>query len=144
LFDSLAASGELERLPLADEAERILARSPRRRLVTDELLCRKETRERAAREFAEFEARRRPILVTADQMLAAAGVTGGQLGHYLGIITGLVNACRFNAAGTQGRSRAVEHVLAAARPGATRPELLAALAALIQQQWDAPAVPADA
>ncbi len=135
-FTRLKKRGELDRLPGPAEAERMMSRPGRRRIVTDEQLCRAEHNRRLLEELQQFQRRREPIVNGALALLAQAGVTGPAQGNYRAFINALVNIARATAPGSRERNRALAHLRQTATRPAHDPALLSRLEEFILQKWD--------
>jgi len=137
LYEELDQNGELDRLPDAEQAKRIMWRSPGRRIVTDLYLCRTEWAQERKRQLDEFERRAAPVIEAALRLLEQAGVTGHAQGNYRGFINGFLNLARQTRPGSAERQEKLEYHLGISTRPWQDPVLLRRLAALVFERWGA-------
>ncbi|MBN2538098.1 hypothetical protein JXB37_07480, partial [candidate division WOR-3 bacterium] len=137
LFAALEQAGDLDRLPLGEEVRRALARSPRRRVRTDDELCRRARVLEMAREQAARAAAREPVVIAARELLAAEGLSEAQAGNYSGFVLAFLGVAERWPPGSEERAeRVVRAVTLDCRPHHD-PELVRRLAELVFNGWDA-------
>lgn len=137
LFAAFEKSGDLDRLPLEEEARALLARSPRRRVRSDDELCRRARVLEMAREQAARQAARQPVVEAARRLLAAEGLSAAEAGNYAGFVLAFLGVAERAAPGSEERAeRVVRAVTDECRPHHD-PELVRRLAELVYRRWDA-------
>lgn len=136
LFEEMRESGELDRLPLLDEAKYLEQLGGRHRLLSDRALCRQDMFNQRRKEFEELMRRRGLVEQAALRLLEAVGITGNLIGNYRGAIIGLINACIATRANTPEREQSIRLQLSVADPRFTDRAIVQRLAAAIQRNWD--------
>lgn len=136
LFVEWEQAGDLDRLPLENAARRVMARSPRRRVRTDDELCRRARVLAMAREQAARAAAREPVIAAARELLAAEGLSEAQAGNYSGLVLAFLGVAERWPPGSEERAeRVVRAVTLDCRPHHD-PELVRRLAELVFSRWD--------
>ncbi|MBM3315188.1 helix-turn-helix domain-containing protein [candidate division WOR-3 bacterium] len=137
LLAELRQDGRLDLLPLLDEARHLALLGPRNRLLSDHQLCVDEHRQARLKDLDALKERRVPIDDGVVHILASAGITGNDVGNYMGSVNGFVNACISTRPGTPEREANIALILSVASPRYTNRALLERIAAFVQQLWDA-------
>ncbi|MEO0071543.1 MAG: helix-turn-helix transcriptional regulator [candidate division WOR-3 bacterium] len=136
VFISLKKAGELYRLPTIEEAEMVLARPARKRVVSDEWLCRYERQQERLKELAEFQRRSAPIIDGAIKLLTQQGVSKVDLGNYRAFINSFLNIAQKYPPDSEERTKRVEYNLKTCARPKHNTALLRQLARFIFEQWD--------
>ncbi|MEO0067896.1 MAG: helix-turn-helix transcriptional regulator [candidate division WOR-3 bacterium] len=136
VFIGLKKAGELDRLPTIEEAERVLARPARKRVVSDEWLCRYEMQQERLKELKEFERRSAPIIAGALRFLSQQGVSDSDLANYRGFINSFLNLARLYPSDSEERRKRVEYNLKTCARPKHNLALLRHLARFIFEKWD--------
>lgn len=136
LFADMEKQGELEWLPLREQAQAVMVRPPAKRILSDFRMCRSELAGRQLRELATLAALAGPIVQAAERMLRAGGISEVDLGSYRGFVNIFVKIGRETQTGSAERQRRLETALSHRRAHHD-PALLRRLAELVFSLSDA-------
>ncbi|MEO0079188.1 MAG: helix-turn-helix transcriptional regulator [candidate division WOR-3 bacterium] len=135
LFCDMEKEGELDWLPDIERAKRVMWRSPSRRIITDDRLCRDEFWQKQKAELEEHERLAGPIVEGAKRLLASAGITGNRLGNYLAFVNSFINIARTTKPDSTERTKRLEFLLATCTRKCHDPSLLRRLAEFVFEKW---------
>jgi transcriptional regulator with XRE-family HTH domain/nitrogen regulatory protein PII-like uncharacterized protein len=143
LFSDMEKDGELDWLPDEEHARKVMLSSARRRLLTDWNMCREENAIERKKQFDEYLKLSEPVIKGAMNLLAAAGISGSNLGNYRGLIPSFITIAGTTQPGSAERLKKLDYLLSITTRRWHDPALLRQLAGFVFEHWDAinPATP---